>query len=154
MSAKICFLIGHRDTPKEVFPVLQQTVRRHITEYGVTEFLVGHYGRFDQMAKGAVLSAKEDFPQIKLTLLTPYYSPQNPGEMLPGFDSILYPPGMERVPKRLAIVRANRYAVDCSRYLIAYISHPASNARNVLEYARQRERRGLIFIENLGELEL
>ncbi len=45
----------------------------------------------------------------------------------PGFDGTFYPPGMETVPKRAAIVRANRYMVDHSDYLIAYAWHPASN---------------------------
>lgn len=47
-----------------------------------------------------------------------------------------YPPNMERVPRRVAIVRANRYMVDHVDYLIAYAWHPASNARELVEYAK------------------
>ncbi len=151
MSAKICFLIGHRDTPEEVFPLLRETVTRYITEYGVTEFLVGHYGSFDRMVKNAVLAAKQEFPQVRLTLLLPYYSPEKPADIPPGFDGTLYPPDMEKVPKRLAIVRANRYAVSVSHYLIAYVSHPASNAWEILDAALRREQKGLIHIENLAQ---
>jgi hypothetical protein len=61
-----------------------------------------------------------------------------------GFDGSFYPPGMETVPKRAAIVRANRYMVDHSDFLIAYAWHPASNARDLVEYAQRREQRGLI----------
>ncbi len=150
MISKKCFCIGHRDTPEDIFPLLQKTILHHITEYGVTEFLVGHYGSFDRLAKKAVLAAKNDFPQVKLTLLQPYYVPQKQIEIPSGFDDTLYPSGMENVPKRLAIVRANQYAVSASQYLIAYVSHPASNARNILEYAEQREKKGLISVENLG----
>ena len=38
-----CFFIGHRETSERVLPALIQEVERHITEYGVTEFVVGHY---------------------------------------------------------------------------------------------------------------
>ena len=38
-----CFFIGHRDTPDTVLPPLEQEVERHITEYGITDFVVGHY---------------------------------------------------------------------------------------------------------------
>lgn len=47
---------------------------------------------------------------------------------------------MEKVPRRLAIVRANRYMVDHVDYLIAYAWHPASNARELVKYAALRRR--------------
>ena len=37
------------------------------------------------------------------------------------------------VPKRLTIIRANRYMVERSDFLIAYVRHPASNAKELLE---------------------
>jgi len=47
----------------------------------------------------------------------------------------------------VAIVRANRYAVDHADALIAYVWHTASNARNLLEYAEKKaERSGLKII--------
>ena len=45
---------------------------------------------------------------------------------------------MEKVPRRLAIVRANRYMVDHVDYLIAYAWHPASNARDLTKYAQKK----------------
>ena len=44
---------------------------------------------------------------------------------------------MERAPRKLSIVRANRYMVDHADYLIAYAWHPASNARELVAYARR-----------------
>ena len=69
--------------------------------------------------------------------------------MLEGFDGTFYPPGMESVPRKVAIVRANRYVVDHVDYLIAYAWHPASNARELLEYAKRREKRDLISITSI-----
>ena len=46
---------------------------------------------------------------------------------------------MESVPRKAAIVRANRYVVDHVDYLIAYAWHPASNARELVEYAQKRQ---------------
>ena len=45
---------------------------------------------------------------------------------------------MESVPRKIAIVRANRYVVDHVDYLIAYAWHPASNAQELLEYAGKK----------------
>lgn len=131
-----CFFIGHRETSDSIFPALVQAVERHVTEYGVTEFTVGHYGNFDRLAARAVLKAKERHPQVTLFLLLPYHPADRPIPAPEGFDGTFYPPGMERVPKRAAIVRANRYMADHCDFLIACAWHPASNARELVDYAQ------------------
>ena len=48
--SKTCFFIGHRDAPDSLLPELIRQAERHVTEYGVREFTVGRYGRFDCLA--------------------------------------------------------------------------------------------------------
>ena len=127
-SISSCFFIGHRDAKEAVFPKLSEAVKQHIVEYGVTEFFVGHYGRFDALAARAVKDAKKRHPEVTLTLVLPYHPFDHPIQTPKGFDGTFYPPGMETVPKKVAIVRANRYMVDTCDCLIAYAWHPASNA--------------------------
>lgn len=148
---KSCFFIGHREASSKLLPILRQTVEKHICEYGVAEFFVGGYGGFDLLAARAVISIKQQYPQITLSLLIPYHPAERPIEIPHGFDNTYYPPGMEKVPRKLAIVRANRYMVDHVDYLIAYAWHPASNARDLVEYARKRENKGQVSITLLGE---
>ena len=143
---KSCFFIGHREASSGVLPALTEVIEQHIVEYGVTEFIVGNYGGFDHMAAKAVIAAKERHPGITLSMLIPYHPAERPIESPHGFDNTFYPPGMEKVPHKLAIVRANRYAVDHVDYLIAYAWHPASNARDLVEYAQKREQRSLISV--------
>lgn len=107
-------------------------------QHGVTEFLVGQYGAFDRMAAKAVIQVKEKYPDVTLTLLLAYHPSEKKVELPEGFDGSLYPEGQETVPKRLAIVRANQYAVMHSGYLIAYAWQPGSNARKVVEYAETK----------------
>jgi uncharacterized phage-like protein YoqJ len=135
---KSCFFIGHREASSEILPALREAVERHIVDYGVTEFIVGNYGGFDRMAAKAVIEAKTLHPQITLTQLLPYHPAERPIDLPPGFDNSFYPPNMEIVPRRFAISKANRYMVDHTDYLIAYAWHPASNARNLVEYADRR----------------
>ena len=148
---KSCFFIGHREASSELLPILTQVVEKHISEYGVTEFIVGGYGGFDHLASKAVISLKQQHPQITLSLLIPYHPAERPIEIPPGFDNTYYPPRMEKVPRKLAIVRANRHMVDHVDYLIAYAWHPASNARDLLEHAERRARQGLLTVENIAE---
>lgn len=123
MGGKTCFFIGHREAPDNLLPILDAEVERHITEYGVKDFVVGRYGRFDGMAARCVKAANKHHPQVTLTLLLPYHPYDRPTPTSPGFDGTFYPPGMETVPKRATIVRANRYMVEHSDYLIAYAWH-------------------------------
>ena len=148
MEIKSCFFIGHKDAPEMLRPMLAEAVERHITQYGVTEFVVGHYGRFDYMAAGAVRKAKERHPEVTLTLLLPYYPPSFDTS---DFDRTYYPAGLENVPKPFAIVRANEHMIRCSDYLICYNRGEIGKTRDFAELARRREKRGLIHIENLAE---
>ena len=143
---KSCFFIGHREASIEILPALAAVIEQHIVDFGVTEFIVGNYGNFDHMAATVIIAAKERYPEITLSMLIPYHPAERPVKLLPGFDNTFYPPGMEKIPRRFAIVRANRYAVEHVDYLIAYAWHPASNARDLLEYAQKRERQNLIAV--------
>ena len=147
---KSCFFIGHREVPSGILSALSYAVEQHIVEHGVTAFVVGHYGEFDRLSAKAIIAAKEQHPQITLSMLIPYHPAEQPIKLPQGFDNTFYPPGLENVPRRFAIVRANRYMVDHADYLIAYAWHPASNARELLAYAEKRAKRNLISITELS----
>ena len=149
-ETKSCFFIGHRETPDDVLPILQKWVNKHIEDYGVTEFIVGHYGNFDHLATKAVITAKRLYSNITLSLLIPYHPAEKPVKKPKEFDSVYYPFEMENIPRKLAIVNANRYMVDHVDFLIAYAWHPASNARKIVEYAEKREEKGMIRVTRLA----
>lgn len=132
---KSCFFIGHREISEEIFSAITEAVEHHIVHCGVTEFIVGNYGGFDRMAARAVISAKALYPGITLLLLLSYHPAERPIETPPGFDGTFYPPGMESVLRRYAIVRANRHMIDHVDYLIAYIRQ---RARSFTENAKRR----------------
>lgn len=139
MDKKRCFLIGHHDAPESIYPALQREIERHITELGVTEFIVGHYGNFDRMAARALVEAKQAHPEISLWLLLPYHPAEQKVEVPEGFDGSFYPKGMEKVPRRVAIVKANRYIVDHSDCIIAYVFYSGSNTEKLLKYSKGRK---------------
>ncbi|MBR3293677.1 MAG: hypothetical protein IKI69_04570 [Oscillospiraceae bacterium] len=144
-----CFMIGHRYVPADLRLKLDEAIERYVTDYGVSEFVVGHYGQFDAMAAGAVRSAKKRHPGLKLTLLLLYYS-GCPVRGPEDYDGTIYPEGMEFVPRRAAIVRANRYMVDNSDFLLCYDAALVGNRRIIVDEARRLEKRGRIRICNLA----
>ena len=144
-----CFFIGNRDVGTDVYPVLLAEVERHVTEYCVTEFFVGHYGSFDRMAAKAVKEMKKSYPKVRLMLVLPYHPAVRPIEMPEGFDGTYYPWEDERIPKRVAIIKTNRRMVEICSYLIACARHCMGGAGQTLEYARRREEKGLIYVTEL-----
>lgn len=148
---KSCFFIGHREADERLLPLLSGTIERLITEENVSYFYVGGYGGFDRIASTAVKAVKKKHPAITLMLVLPYHPAERPVDTPYGFDGTYYPEGLEQVPKRYAIVRANRIMIDMSDWLVAYVRYGASNSRKLLEYAEHRRKKGLIQIENLAE---
>lgn len=142
MNDKSCFFIGNRHTPSNIKGQLAETIEKHIIEYGVTTFTVGHYGNFDSLVRTVLREAKQHHPEIHLYLLAPYALNQKV-EVPKGFVGTLYPDGLEFVPKPLAIVQANRKMIEQSDYLISYC-HNIGNTRNFVEFAQRREKKGLI----------
>ena len=75
---KTCFFIGHHDAPPAIRELLDVAVERHIKKYGVTRFIVGHYGTFDSMAAAAVTRMKMKYEGVELLLLLPYHPTERP----------------------------------------------------------------------------
>lgn len=144
-----CCFLGHRDTPEGVRPRLARAVERHITQYGVTEFLVGGYGAFDRMAGAVAQEAKERHSFLRLFRLLAYLPPDQKNLIPPGWDGAYFPPGLETVPPRAAIPQANRRMIQASQYLIAYVGYPSGGSAQALAYAQTRRERGLLHLENL-----
>ena len=148
---KSCFFIGHRESDERLLPRLIALVERLIEEEQVAYFYVGRYGGFDRVAAAAVKEAKKRFSGITLMLVLPYHPAERTVETPFGFDGTYYPEGLKNVPKRYAIARANKIMINTSDWLITYVCHGASNSRTLLEYAKRREKEGLIQIENLAD---
>ena len=151
---KSCFFIGHREADERLLPRLELTIERLIVEENVRYFYVGGYGGFDRIAAAAVKRAKQKYPDITLMLVLSYHPAERAVPAPDGFDGTYYPEGLENTPRRYAIVRTNQIMVNTCDWLVCYVRHGASNSRNLLEYAQQREAKGLMQIVNMGESEV
>lgn len=129
---KACFLFGHQDTPWELQNLLAQSVEIHYQKFCTRIFIVGSYGQFDRMAAAVLRNAKKQHPDITLLLLTPYHPYDRQIELPDGFDGSYYPSGMESVPKKFCIVKANEAAAQSCHSAICYVRH-WGNARKLLE---------------------
>jgi len=146
---KLCFMFGHRDTPASVLPDIERAVEKYHLEYGIDEFIVGHHGAFDRMAAQAV-RAVQNRQKIRLTLLLAYHPSTQKKELLAGYDSVLYPDGMETVPPSIALPHANRYMLTRADAVICYVAY-AGNTRSLLAQAEKRTQKADFPLTNLAD---
>ena len=134
MTVTFC---GHSDVYDEdsVRTWLTETVRNSIRQ-GADLFLLGGYGGFDRMAAGVVRSLKKEYPYIQSILVLAYLDRKVDTA---DYDGTTYPP-LESIPKKHAITHRNRWLVDNSDLVIAYVSHGWGGAATTLDYAAQKKK--------------
>ena len=133
---------GHKELydEKEVRAWLERATENLIVN-GAETFYLGGYGAFDRLAASVLAEQKKRYPQIELVLILPYL---NRRKDISPCDSSLYPP-LESVPKKLAIVRRNRWMVDQADVVVSYVLHSWGGAAMMLEYAKQKKKRIISF---------
>ncbi len=136
---KTCCFFGHRDAPKEIIPILKEEIENIIVNKNVSIFYLGGYGNFDLFAANILKKLKKDYPFIKLIYVTAYLSTlENNKTQLSAFDETLYPYGLELKPKKFAIYYRNRYIVENSNYMIAYVCRSFGGAYTALKYGKNK----------------
>lgn len=119
----------------------------------VTQFVVGRYGEFDRMATAAVQRVIREYPEKELLayILEPYFPGDRVLTVPHYFDEIWYPEGMEEVPKRFCIEKANQKALDASDYLVSYINRSGGSSAKLLRRAMRQSKTGRLTVINLAE---
>ena len=128
---------GHKQVENEdqVRQWLENAVDGLIRE-GADVFYLGGYGGFDRMALTVVNEAKEAHPGVRAILALPYLDRSMD---LDAYDGSIYPP-LEKVPRRYAISRRNRWMVDQADVVVAYVIHEWGGAAMTLRYAEAKKK--------------
>lgn len=135
MTVTFC---GHRDTqdtPK-LRAWLADSIEKLIAE-GADTFYLGGYGNFDLIAASVVWRLKQKYPQIESVLVLAYLGRDVDAEL---YDRTMYPE-IEGGPMRFAIVKRNRWMVDNSDVLIAYVILDNGGAAAARRYAMSKKKR-------------
>ena len=135
---------GHRQVENEdqVRQRLENAVDGLIRE-GADVFYLGGYGGFDRMALSVVNKTKEAHPDVRAILVLPYLDRSMDLDV---YDGSIYPP-LEKVPRRFAISRRNRWMVDQADVVVAYVIHEWGGAATTLRYAEAKKKTIIRFPE-------
>lgn len=121
-------------------------VTQKLIEQGATTFYLGGYGAFDLLAASVLRAQKKRYPQIELILVLAYL---NTGRNTSGYDSTVYPP-LETTPGRFAISHRNRWMVEASDVVVAYVLHDWGGAATTLRCAKQKKKQIISYRDEIG----
>ncbi len=131
---KSCTFFGHRDCPNGILPALRAAVEKGILQDGIDTFYVGREGAFDTLVASVLLEMTEKYPHIRFFVVLAYL-PRAPlaGELQ---ERTILADGVERVPRRFAILRRNEWMLERSEAVIVYVTRSFGGAAAFLQKAR------------------
>ncbi len=138
-----CTFAGHKEVYQSgVEQRLTETLDKILATDDEFVFYNGGMGSFDGMCATAVKAAKRRYPDKKITLILvqPYMSNSlNTYKEYyeQRYDEILIPAELDGVHYKSAIGKRNRWMVDNSQYLIAFVYRSFGGALTTLRYAER-----------------
>ncbi len=133
----VCTFFGHKDTPKEIEPTLRATLIALIENSDVTDFYVGNNGNFDAAVCRQLESLAIVYPINFSTVLA--YVPKSKSENN-NYTNAIIPEGIETVPKRFSISWRNRWMVQKSDIVVAYVTRSFGGAYQFMELAKKQNK--------------
>ncbi len=157
MKNHTCCFTGHRELPSGQENIIKEKLTAVLTELiqdGITDFLAGGAIGFDMLAEEAVLALKEAYPFIRLHIIVPCsnqtlkWSSDNVRkykELNSKADEVKI---MAQSYYRGCMQVRNRYMVDNSSVLVAYLTKTTGGSAGTVKDA---EKKGLKII-NVAEI--
>lgn len=108
-----------------------------IEQQGANSFYVGNHGNFDRFAASVLEELKLVYPHIEYRIVLAYL----PACKDKSCTNTVFPEGIEAVPKRFAINFRNRWMINQSDTVVAYITHSFGGASKFVEIARKKNKR-------------
>ena len=133
-----CTFFGHRDAPSEIRKKVKEAVIELTTQCGVEMFLVGDSGKFDRIVKTVLTELAPlynfDF-QVVLSRIPTKIGSIDDGSMC------VVPEGIESALPRFRIDFRNKYMLNSSDYVIAYVTRSYGGAFKYYEIAKRKKKK-------------
>lgn len=112
-----CTFFGHRDAPGSIESALKETIEELIKR-GVDKFYVGNNGNFDSMVRRVLKNIKGEHPQVYYAVVLSALPVSRVNE---DTSDTVFPEGMEKTPPRFAITKRNKWMLEQSDIVVAYV---------------------------------
>lgn len=138
----VCTFFGHKDTPKEIEPILRSTlidlIENKNKNININVFYVGNNGNFDTMVRRQLEDLSQTYPITYSIVLAYLPTEKNKHDNL---TNTIYHEGLETAPKRFAIPWRNKWMIQQSDVVVTYVTRNFSGAwqfKIVAEQIRKR----------------
>lgn len=139
-----CTFAGHREVFHQGVEEAVEAALRELLEMDSTFcFYTGGMGEFDAVCARAVrrIRARRPEKQMRLILVEPYMkqSINTDGQWLHGcYDDIIIPEELAGIHYKAAIQYRNRWMIEHSQHIIAYIRRDFGGAYTAMRYAQRK----------------
>lgn len=148
MNNKSCCFTGHRDLPQNLIPAIKEKLKTQLiklTEEGFTDFYAGGAIGFDTLAALCVLELKKEYPHIRLHIIIPCADQTKSWDEK---NKLIYQEIRDAADEALCLspvyfngcmMVRNRYMVDASSVLIAYLTKNSGGSASTVKYAESKK---------------
>lgn len=133
-------LFGHRyiEHFHEAEEKLNRVLEELILKHRYIDFYIGNDGDFDTIATSAIRQLVKRFGKENIAInLVLAYPKANMDLYEEQFDSVIIPPSLYKVHPKAAISERNRWMVENSNLMIAYVRHNHGGAWTALRMAEK-----------------
>lgn len=151
----VCTFAGHREVYQaNIAEKLDEAISIIVETDDCFRFLVGGMGNFDGMCASAIRRAKRRYPnkQISLELVLPYLTQElieNKQFYETSYDDVIVPIELAGVHYKSAITKRNRWMIERSDWLVAFVYREFGGAYTTLRYA---EKKGLQIVNLANQI--
>ena len=135
-----CCFFGHKDTPLNICEKLEAAIEELITEDGANRFLLGNQGNFDMIAFNILRKMKLKHPDISYCVVLAYMPTGKAAGCLYDYSETLLPEGIESVHPRFAISWRNKWMINESDTVVAYVTRTWGGAAKYVEIAAKKRK--------------
>lgn len=128
-----CTFFGHRDCPDGFRPLLRKVISDLIANHDVDMFYVGHQGRFDAIVQGVLHELEQEHSGVRYAVVLAYMPSERSGPF--DLSDTMLPEGIEFVHPHYAISRRNKWMLQQSDFVVAYVSHSWGGASQYVQKA-------------------
>lgn len=135
-----CCFFGHKDTPLNICEKLEAAIEKLITEDGANRFLLGNQGNFDMITFNILRKMKLKHPDISYCVVLAYMPTGKAAGCLYDYSETLLPEGIESVHPRFAISWRNKWMINESDTVVAYVTRTWGGAAKYVEIAAKKRK--------------
>lgn len=134
------YFFGHHDCPNSIKPKLRESIVDLIENHAVDCFYVGQQGNFDAIVRSVLRELVLIYPHITYAVVLERMPLKRSAVDNQDYSDTILPEGIETIHPRFAISWRNRWMIERSDYVVAYVTHSWGGATQFAELAKRQKK--------------